>query len=331
MSRFGFFTSLIVVLLCLVSSPALAQLDSLFCLFVGTGEEQGGEVAMMTYLEDMGFLIDYFSGDEVVGADAMNYDLVFVHESLMSSSVGDKFKEEATPLISTEFYISDDMGLSGMTQDTDFGQLGDGAATSIFIQEPDHPLAAGLEGEVQVYENPGNMGFAIVGGGGVSVATTLDDDYQSVIYGFDAGVEDFNGEIVPGRRVFFFTFNGEEENMTPEAWLLFDAAVYWALGLEMPASVAEKHAEPSTFHLSQNYPNPFNPTTHISYELDQHTHVQLTVHNLRGEQIAVLINGQRPAGSHTVAFDASELSSGIYIYKLRTDSGFDAKKMIVTK
>ncbi len=90
----------------------------------------------------------------------------------------------------------------------------------------------------------------------------------------------------------------------------------------------ELPAEPG---LSQNYPNPFNPSTQISYKLPRSTYVQLKVYNLLGEEIASLENSQKRAGTHSVTFDASGLSSGIYYYRLQTSDFLEVKSMTLIK
>lgn len=78
---------------------------------------------------------------------------------------------------------------------------------------------------------------------------------------------------------------------------------------------------PSGIHLAQNYPNPFNPGTQISYTLDAADVVELSVYTVSGQKVATLERAQRPAGTHSVYFDASALSSGVYLYRLETGSG----------
>lgn len=87
---------------------------------------------------------------------------------------------------------------------------------------------------------------------------------------------------------------------------------------------------PSSFSLSLS-PNPFNPTTRFSFSLPEAAHITLKVYNLQGRLVATLIDGMRDAGSHEAIFDASALSSGIYLYRL-TAGNFDAGgKMVLVK
>ncbi len=87
----------------------------------------------------------------------------------------------------------------------------------------------------------------------------------------------------------------------------------------------------SNFFLSQNYPNPFNPTTSISYQLKANSFVSLKVFDLLGREIKTLVNEIKPAGIYTAEFDASALSSGIYMYRINAGSFVQTRKMTVMK
>lgn len=84
---------------------------------------------------------------------------------------------------------------------------------------------------------------------------------------------------------------------------------------------------PEAFVLSQNYPNPFNPSTQISYALQSTSDVKLSVYSIDGALVATLVSGTQPAGSYEVNFDASELASGLYLYRLET-SEFSQTRMM---
>jgi hypothetical protein len=75
-------------------------------------------------------------------------------------------------------------------------------------------------------------------------------------------------------------------------------------------------AAPQKFELSQNYPNPFNPTTNIEYHLPADAEVTLKLFNVLGEELKLLLNKRMPAGQHHFKFDASELRSGVYFYRI---------------
>ncbi len=88
---------------------------------------------------------------------------------------------------------------------------------------------------------------------------------------------------------------------------------------------------PKEFSLSQNYPNPFNPNTVIKYQLPISSQVAIKVYDLLGNEIKTLVNEEKPAGFYEVEFNASNLSSGFYIYKITAGNFIQTKKMIVLK
>ena len=88
---------------------------------------------------------------------------------------------------------------------------------------------------------------------------------------------------------------------------------------------------PKEFELNQNYPNPFNPSTNIQYALPVDAHVSLVIYNALGQKVMELVNGQKSAGYHTATFNASALSSGVYLYRLTTPSFTQTKKMLLVK
>jgi uncharacterized delta-60 repeat protein len=88
---------------------------------------------------------------------------------------------------------------------------------------------------------------------------------------------------------------------------------------------------PTEYFLSQNYPNPFNPTTNFEYRIADFGFVSLKVFDVLGKEVATLVNGEKPAGSYKIAFDASGLSSGVYFYKLQSGNFVESKKMILLR
>ncbi|MCC6396923.1 MAG: T9SS type A sorting domain-containing protein [Bacteroidetes bacterium] len=89
---------------------------------------------------------------------------------------------------------------------------------------------------------------------------------------------------------------------------------------------------PAAYALSQNYPNPFNPSTRIRFALPQSGLVTLTVHNLLGQEVARLANEVRAAGSHEVSWNAKNLATGLYFYRLKVDNRvIETKKMVLLK
>jgi hypothetical protein len=99
-----------------------------------------------------------------------------------------------------------------------------------------------------------------------------------------------------------------------------------------PVGINNNNGEvPSKFELKQNYPNPFNPSTTISFDLPKDEFVNLTVFNAVGQEVAVLVNDNRKAGSYDINFDASSLPSGVYMYRLTAGSFTKTVKMSLIK
>ena len=94
---------------------------------------------------------------------------------------------------------------------------------------------------------------------------------------------------------------------------------------------------PARFALTQNYPNPFNPSTTIRYELPSAAEVRLTIHNILGQEVAVLVEGRESAGEYEVIWNASVVASGIYFTRLVAkgvppgDQQVDTKKLVLLK
>jgi hypothetical protein len=93
----------------------------------------------------------------------------------------------------------------------------------------------------------------------------------------------------------------------------------------------EANQSPAKFALYQNYPNPFNPSTTIRYELPGSADVRLTVYDVLGREVSVLVNERKPAGTYDVKFDASALSSGVYLFRLTAGGFVKSGKMVVLR
>lgn len=88
---------------------------------------------------------------------------------------------------------------------------------------------------------------------------------------------------------------------------------------------------PTEFELNQNYPNPFNPSTTIRYAVPNESKVSISIFNLLGQEVATLVNDIKPAGYHEVQFNASALSSGVYLYRINAVSSVGSKEFASTK
>ena len=99
---------------------------------------------------------------------------------------------------------------------------------------------------------------------------------------------------------------------------------------KVPQALEEDETDiPSAYTLGQNFPNPISNQTEIEYSLPAKCHVNITVYDNLGRQIATLVNEEKPAGDYSVNFDASGLESGIYYYQLHSEGFAQTRKMIV--
>ena len=103
---------------------------------------------------------------------------------------------------------------------------------------------------------------------------------------------------------------------------------WWGITVDV---ANEQTAAPNTFTLEQNYPNPFNPSTKVTFSLAKSGFTILNVYNILGQKVASLVSGNLQAGTHEVNFNAANLSSGIYIYRLESNANVATKKMILLK
>ncbi len=149
------------------------------------------------------------------------------------------------------------------------------------------------------------------------------------VQGYDISYTDNSG--ISGQYLTLATVN---------SIFAFDKNLCWAVGRygniikyynDVTTSVISSTQTPLNFNLGQNYPNPFNPETKINYHLPFATHVTLTVYNILGQEVEKIVESELPAGYHSVKWDASKVSSGVYIYRITAGSFTYTKKMLVMK
>ncbi len=132
------------------------------------------------------------------------------------------------------------------------------------------------------------------------------------------------GDSVKGTTTFYFTL----DTWNPYTQVIMKAALQSvpATGVSVPDPPV-----PLTCELRQNYPNPFNPATEIHYEVTGTDVVNLTVYDLLGREVAVLVNEKKPGGSYTVRFDGSGFASGVYFYRLASGNFVRTLPMLLLK
>ena len=142
-------------------------------------------------------------------------------------------------------------------------------------------------------------------------------DKQEVdFFGFSVSI--YNGRVIVG-AIWDDDNNAEESG---SAYVYSDIIV----GID-----DERVGLPAEYTLSQNYPNPFNPETIITYALPSPREVSLIIYDIRGRNVAQLVNGLMPAGYHSAVWDASRFSSGIYFYRIQAGDFVQTRKMVLLK
>jgi len=96
-------------------------------------------------------------------------------------------------------------------------------------------------------------------------------------------------------------------------------------------SVKNQNETPGMYELKQNYPNPFNPATTISFSITSSAFTTLKVYDMIGNEVATLVNKEKQAGNYEVRFNAANLSSGVYLYRLQAKDFTELKKMILLR
>lgn len=128
--------------------------------------------------------------------------------------------------------------------------------------------------------------------------------------------------------------NGGYSEQPGSEWLLpYWLGRYHGYLKDSPTAVfdQENHSTISGFVLSQNYPNPFNANTIINYELTIMNYVEICVYNLLGQKIVTLVSEVQPAGYHQAEFNAQNLSSGVYLYRIKAGAWSDVRKMVLVR
>jgi hypothetical protein len=146
-----------------------------------------------------------------------------------------------------------------------------------------------------------------------------------------------NSTFVPNPYVFLGDYIGisAHNNKIRPFWASMEAnsTSVWTAIIDSMTIDIKRIGEniPSSYSLKQNYPNPFNPITNIQFDLSKTGRVKLSVFDVTGKEIAVLINEEMSAGKYETTFDASGYTSGIYFYRLETNNYSETKKMVLLK
>jgi hypothetical protein len=176
-------------------------------------------------------------------------------------------------------------------------------------------------------------GYIYVTGSSKSAATSL--DYYTERYNASNGLRDWfvrdNGSSSSDDRVSGMVVTGPD-NIYITGSAIFGNTNFYTIRYSNTNSVRPVSGEvPKSYSLEQNYPNPFNPSTKFNFDLPQNTHVNITVFDMLGREVEMLVDNDMKAGKYEVTWNASNAGSGVYFYKLTTSSYTETKKMILQK
>ena len=193
----------------------------------------------------------------------------------------------------------------------------------------DAPLQTG--DEIGVFTSSGICCGAVVWEGVNTAITVWGDDSQTEeIDGFKAG-DTMHYSLWQKDKDMEYPAIAVYQQDSPVVYETNGLSVLEDLSVEVTDVESMAGSMSTDYILRQNYPNPFNPKTVIRYSLPVTGHIDLSVYNVLGQKIATLVSQNQNAGSYDVEWDASNLTSGVYIYRLQAGSHVDTKRMILMK
>ena len=154
----------------------------------------------------------------------------------------------------------------------------------------------------------------------------MDHDYNVEFYADHNGNQTYDAP--PTDHAWRLTFNSTTGNFVQN---FIHNTNFVDIGWTNVTGIEENEQVPNTFVLNQNYPNPFNPSTTISFNLVEAANVKLNIYDVLGQEVAILLDQKMSSGLHQVEFEASNLNSGTYYYRIESDKYSEVKKMILLK
>ncbi len=247
-------------------------------------------------------------------------------------------RSAACAILNGKIYLS--CGYSGsFRNDLYIGTIGSNASTITWTAGPNVPFGGGKTGTSRPGGTAVNNRFYLITGETTPAPSTHDTIYifntqtgswlNTYLTGRGAGTASnywavVSNIILPNGKIKIFIPGGALSTSFPGLYTIqVDPCTI--------TNVSVNPEIPKDYNLSQNYPNPFNPTTKITFALPKSGLVTLKVYDILGREVSTLVNEVKNAGTYTVEFDASNLSSGIYFYRLESNGYSAIKKMMLLK
>lgn len=199
------------------------------------------------------------------------------------------------------------------------------ASDSIIITGISHPVTNGFYGKVDNFPSYIDPDNAVQTNSGEMVLAQTDTEYDVIVVYENEGFKSVTQNVL--------AYKPNDPSGQANRKILFQNAVYWLLD-ENISAIETESIIPEKFMLYQNYPNPFNPATVIRYSVGEDRKaslVQLDVYDISGKKIKTLVNQKQSSGNYEVTFNAENLASGVYLYKLKIASFEQSLKMILIR
>ena len=285
----------------------------------------GSEVAVEQRLKELGMEVVMFAQHEANDEVAAGGDLLLISSTVGSPQLFGVLPGLASyeiPVISWEPALFDEMGFSAK------GGWGIGAVEGkITIVDPEHQMAAGLDGDVVVASAQATLfGGGVPEGDVEIVARSFTNADTAVIFCYEEGASMATG-TAPARRVGFFFLDEVAEYLTDEGWALFDAAVQWAMGLLPETSVISNKSQHSEISV---YPNPSSGIFELRFVSNYFQKVEIHITNVTGQEVLHRVFTAN-YGTNYFSFDASELKEGLYFYSVLMRDQIAGGKILITE
>ncbi|NOU96817.1 S-layer homology domain-containing protein [Paenibacillus sp. LMG 31456] len=184
------------------------------------------EKPVISRLESLGFEVTRMASTKLDGGSAEGYDLVIIGTSTNAKYVKKKLKTSTVPVMYIKSISFGDADFSTVAEKTNIVKQ-----TVMTIQKSDHPLAAGLKGDVEVYFEPTPLSYGLPSSDGIIIASSKEDPSKGIIIGYEKGSKNVLNETINARTVLFGVSNiGDMKNSaTDQFWKLFDASALWII------------------------------------------------------------------------------------------------------
>ncbi|MBN2371451.1 MAG: VCBS repeat-containing protein, partial [Vicinamibacteria bacterium] len=192
---------------------------------VGPPSLSKGDLAQLYFLERLGYALTVRMDEKARVVDALDKDFVYLSATVRPGDLRPQFRDVAVPLIVSEPKLFDDLSLTGAERDVDYGETLH--QSTMRILDSNHPLAAGLKGDVRVALEPSSFGWGRPSSEAFRVAETSSGSGEIAVFAYETGAS-MVGRIAPERRVALFPARGAAAHLSSDGWALVRAAVAWA-------------------------------------------------------------------------------------------------------